>query len=240
MFEDSMFDTTGMIRTRSRGWMLAAFLINSSFLLLAILIPLLHPEALPQLTSIAMLTLPPAPQPAPVVKPVQVVSRPTVSEMDGGQVLAPTHIPHDIVTFKPGEDLPPAEAGSGLEIPGATGTNSSMNSLFATAHPHVSVHPESKGPVRISSSVATGLLLNRTAPAYPQIARAARVEGTVVLQAMISPQGSIENLRVTSGPTLLRQAAIESVSGWRYQPWKLNGEPVEVETTISVIFTLNR
>ena len=75
-------------------------------------------------------------------------------------------------------------------------------------------------------------------PIYPPIAKAARVSGTVVLQATISKTGTIENLRVISGPAMLQQAALDAVKTWRYRPYLLNNEPVEVETTVNVIFSL--
>ena len=78
----------------------------------------------------------------------------------------------------------------------------------------------------------------RPQPIYPPIAKAARVQGTVVLQATISKTGSIENLHVISGPAMLQQAALDAVKTWRYRPYLLNNEPVEVETTVNVIFTL--
>jgi protein TonB len=83
-----------------------------------------------------------------------------------------------------------------------------------------------------------GMLLLKTQPVYPPIAKAARVQGTVVLQATISKTGSIENLHVISGPAMLQQAALDAVRSWRYRPYLLSNEPVEVETTVNVIFTL--
>ena len=77
-------------------------------------------------------------------------------------------------------------------------------------------------------------------PEYPLIAKATHTQGTVVLQATISRQGTIENLRVTSGPLMLQQAAVDAVRTWRYRPYLLNGDPVEVETTVNVIFTLQQ
>jgi protein TonB len=73
---------------------------------------------------------------------------------------------------------------------------------------------------------------------YPPIAKAARVQGTVVLQATISKTGTIEGLHVISGPAMLQQAAMDAVRSWRYRPYLLNGDPVEVETTVNVVFTL--
>jgi protein TonB len=82
------------------------------------------------------------------------------------------------------------------------------------------------------------MLLQKTIPMYPPIAKAARVSGTVVLQATISKSGTIENLRVISGPAMLQQSALEAVKSWRYRPYLLNNEPVEVETTVNVVFSL--
>ena len=92
--------------------------------------------------------------------------------------------------------------------------------------------------IAISSGVMAGNKLSGTNPTYPPIARAARISGTVVLQATISKSGSIENLRVVSGPPMLTQSALEAVRTWRYKPYQLNGEPVEVETTVNVVFNL--
>ena len=92
--------------------------------------------------------------------------------------------------------------------------------------------------INISGGVAQGMLLQKVTPVYPPIAKAARVQGTVVLEAQISKSGSIENLKVISGPAMLQQAAIEAVKQWRYRPYLLNNEPVEVETTVNVIFSL--
>jgi periplasmic protein TonB len=90
----------------------------------------------------------------------------------------------------------------------------------------------------ISSGVMLGNLLDNTMPQYPAIARAARIQGVVVLQATVSTSGLIKNLRVMSGPPMLQQAAMDAVRSWRYKPYLLNGNPVEVETTISVVFNL--
>jgi protein TonB len=91
----------------------------------------------------------------------------------------------------------------------------------------------------ISSGVSQGYLLRQVRPVYPPMAIATRVQGTVVLSALISRAGEIENLRVLSGHPLLITAAIEAVKRWRYRPYLLNGDPVEVETQITVTFSLD-
>jgi protein TonB len=84
-----------------------------------------------------------------------------------------------------------------------------------------------------------GMLIDKVIPTYPAIARVTRTSGAVVLQATISRTGTIENLRVMRGPTMLRQAALDAVKQWRYRPYMLNGQPVEVETAVEVDFTLD-
>jgi protein TonB len=88
--------------------------------------------------------------------------------------------------------------------------------------------------------VAASILINKVVPIYPPIAKTVGVQGTVVLEAVISKQGTIENLRVVSGPAMLQQSALDAVSAWRYRPFLLNGEPVAVETTVNVVFSLGR
>jgi periplasmic protein TonB len=92
--------------------------------------------------------------------------------------------------------------------------------------------------LNVSSGVAEGNLLEKILPQYPAIAKAARIQGTVVLQATISKTGMIQNLKVISGPPMLQQAAVDAVRSWRYKPYLLNGDPVDVETTINVVFNL--
>ena len=92
--------------------------------------------------------------------------------------------------------------------------------------------------VNIPAGVAVGMLLEKTQPVYPPVAKAARVQGTVVLEATISKTGTIEDLRVVSGPPMLQGAAIDAVKTWRYKPYLLMDKPVEVLTTVNVIFVL--
>ncbi|MGB8261809.1 MAG: energy transducer TonB, partial [Terracidiphilus sp.] len=158
------------------------------------------------------------------------------SEMMNNQLTAPTRIPHDIkmVTEK---EAPPTQSFGVAGMEGMGSSNSSMGSLFGDANKQ-KVKAEAPKKVNISAGVAQGMILQKTTPIYPPIAKAARVSGTVVLQATISKSGAIENLRVISGPAMLQQAALDAVKTWRYRPYLLNNEPVEVETTVNVIFTL--
>ena len=93
--------------------------------------------------------------------------------------------------------------------------------------------------VKVSQGVTQGLLVHKVEPQYPPIAKTARVQGTVVLHALIAKDGKIENLQAVSGSPLLTAAAINAVKQWRYKPYILNGQPVEVETTVTVNFHLS-
>jgi len=92
--------------------------------------------------------------------------------------------------------------------------------------------------VEVPAGVMAGMLLQKTDPVYPPVAQAARIQGTVVLQAAISKTGSVEDLHVVTGQALLQEAALSAVRTWRYRPYLVNGEPVKVQTTINVIFSL--
>jgi protein TonB len=83
-----------------------------------------------------------------------------------------------------------------------------------------------------------GLLVQRTQPIYPPIAKSARVEGRVLLKATISATGIIKDVQVVSGPPMLRQSAVDAVRTWRYKPYKLDNQPVDAETTVEVVFSL--
>jgi protein TonB len=94
--------------------------------------------------------------------------------------------------------------------------------------------------VRVSEGLVGGLLVHKIMPSYPPSARQAHISGSVVLQAVISKEGSIEDVRVVQGDPLLTSAAMDAVKQWRYKPYFLNGQPVEVETIITVNFNLAR
>jgi protein TonB len=95
-------------------------------------------------------------------------------------------------------------------------------------------------PIRVGGNVQAANLISQPKPQYPPLAKAARVQGTVKFQATIAKDGSIQNLQLLSGPPLLVQAAQQAVLEWKYKPTLLNGEPVEVITTIDVNFTLSQ
>lgn len=236
MFEDAIFESAGTIHTRSANWMLATFALNGAILAALIALPLIYPEALPHRIGDLLLIAPPPPsQPPQLVRATAVQAFRGAPQMTDQQLVVPRRIPHglgrsDDAGAPTGDRLIVMDAGPGSGIPGGL--------PGAAPAPVVTAAPRVHGPIRISSGVAQGLILNQTVPQYPAIARAMRLEGTVKLEAEISKSGTIENVRVLGGPAVLQQASIDAVRQWRFRPFLLNGEPVAVETTINVVFRL--
>ncbi|MGA6986300.1 MAG: energy transducer TonB [Terriglobales bacterium] len=207
-----------------------------------ILIPLIYTDALPKTQLMTFLVAPPPPPPPPpppAAAPVKVVKM--QSELINGQLRTPTKIPEKVQMIKE-EEAPPDLGAGGVPggvpggIPGgsAGGVIGGIISSTPVAVPKVATPQR----VRVSQGVSQGLLIRRVQPNYPPLAKQARIQGQVVLQAEISKDGTIQNLQLISGHPMLAPAAIEAVKQWRYKPYLLNGEPVAVETTVLVNFSL--
>lgn len=156
------------------------------------------------------------------------------TEIMSDQLTAPRMISPEMKKQMAENTLPPANPGAGAD--GLRG-NATIGSLFSgSSRPIV----KSAKPITISSGVAAGMLIEKTAPVYPPIAKSARVSGTVELNATISKSGTIQDAHVVSGPVMLQQAAIDAVRRWRYKPYRLNDVPVDVDAIVSVVFALNK
>jgi protein TonB len=243
MFEDSLVESGGRIKTKRGATTVISFILEFLFLGILVLLPLIFTEALPTKQLMTLITAPPPPPPPPpppaaapvIVKKIQ-------SELDNGQLRTPTAIPKKVQMIK--EDEPPPSAGpagvvGGVPggVPGGTmgGVLGSVMSSVPTAVPKVATPTR----VRVSQGVSQGLLVHKVTPQYPPLAKQARIQGVVVLQALIGKDGTITGLHVVSGHPMLTNAALEAVKEWKYKPYYLNGEPVEVETTINVNFSLS-
>jgi len=234
MFEDATFESSGKIRTRSLRWMTATFVLNGSILATLIVIPLVRPEALSPQAFVFLLSAPPPPPSPPPADPLPAAHPAQGSQ--SGVTFEPAHVwtrNFSAATPEVGPVGPVLSMEEEGRVPGG------MDAFVGRPAPAV-VHPEAKAPVRLSSTMVAGLLTSKTMPVYPAIAKAAGIEGVVVLAATIAKSGTIENLRIVSGPVLLEQAALDAVKSWRYRPYVLDGMPVEVETSIYVVFKLGR
>jgi protein TonB len=243
MFEDSLIESGGRLKTKRGLTTFLSFGFQIALVGVLVLIPLLFTEALPKTQLMTFLVAPPPPPPPPpppAATPIKVVKQ-IQTDLVNGQLRTPTKIPEKIQMIKEEEAPPPVSTMAGVVggVPGAAGGQMGgviggiINST-PIAVPKVATPQR----VRVSQGVTQGLLLRKIQPNYPPLARQARIQGSVLLQAEISKDGSIQNLRLISGHPMLAPAAIEAVKQWKYKPYILNGEPVEVETQITVNFTL--
>jgi periplasmic protein TonB len=236
MFEDSLMESGNRIKRKNKFWSFVAFLLNAGALLALVIWPLLHPEALPkQMMATLMVAPSPPPAPPPAAPATKVQTKP---ELLSTELQLPSTIPKEARQVNEAAIPQPTMGVRGMEglssgIPGGIGT---IIDSVGAGRPAV-VKPRAP-TLNVSWGVMAGYLLAKTLPQYPAIAKAAHIQGIVVLQATISKSGSIQNLRVISGPPMLQQAAMDAVRSWHYKPYLLNGEPVEVETTINVVFNL--
>ena len=241
MFEEMVVSTSTNKKTNKPWTVVISMICQVLFLAILILIPLIYTEALPKtLMSSILLAPPPPPPPPPPPAPVQVIHKPVQHLMDAGKLVQPKAIPKDIKIIK--EDAePPDMGGMAGGVPGGVAGGSSGGVLggiiggAGNAPPPPKVAPKR---VTVGGNVQAARLVNRVQPLYPPLARQTRISGTVKLHAIIGKNGAVEQLQVVSGHPLLVQSALDAVRQWRYQPTLLNGDPVEVDTEIDVIFSL--
>jgi len=245
MFEQTLIESNHTIQSNRGKSTIVSFILQCIIIGVVILIPLLFTEALPAKELTTLLVAPPPPPPPP---PPPAASAPVkhvaVKQEDTSALRTPTSIPKQakIVNDQPqqAEAPPSAVAGvvggvpggvAGGQVGGVLGGVLSRTPAAVPAKPNVQ-------RVRVSQGVTQGLLTKKVQPQYPPLARQARIQGSVVLRALISKTGQIENLQVVSGHPMLTSSAIQAVKQWEYKPYILNGQPVEVETSITVNFTL--
>ncbi len=226
-------------RARRGGTILSSFGLQALLTSLLLILPLLRQVGIPSFHPLSTPISLGQPLEEPAVRP------------HAGPGIAPRRPaefffrrPSPLPTGRPAaiDDSAPLGLNAGPYVPGVpVGSDphgisnlfdDSKNSILPTAPPPAVAHP-----LRLSH-ISEGNLIRKVQPTYPALARSARIQGTVVLQAIISKQGTIENLTVVTGHPMLAPAAIEAVRQWRYRPYILNSEPVEVETQITVNFSL--
>ena len=221
-----------------------AWVLQSMLIVFAVVLPLLQTVALPRLEILTPVGAPPGAPPPKAPNPVRDAghSRPT-PVIDAEGLHAPVRIPQKIDrTADPQREVGTAEPPCSYcivgGIPGEPSPGPGILRNLTPQPAEATPPPKPASRVVISAGVQQGFLVHQVQPVYPAIARTARVEGTVVLAAVINRDGTIQNLHSLSGHPMLVQAALDAVKQWRYRPYMLSGQPVEVETQISVIFTL--
>jgi periplasmic protein TonB len=244
MFEDSLLESGGRLKTKRGRTTTFAIILEIGLIGIMVLLPLIFTEALPkqQLMTFLVAPPPPPPPPPPAAAPVKIVKQ-IQTDIVNGALRTPTKIPKTVQMIKEDEAPPPVMASSGVVggvpggIPGGQmgGVIGGIISSTPVAVPKVATPQR----VRVSQGVSAGLLVRKVNPNYPPLARQARIQGQVILRAVISKDGSIEGLTLVSGHPMLAPAAIDAVKQWKYKPYLLNGEPVEVDTEVLVNFTLS-
>ncbi|HTM36549.1 MAG TPA: TonB family protein [Terriglobales bacterium] len=218
-----------------RGWTaLVSFTLQAAAVAAALAIPLMYPNSLPDSFAHRRIFV-------PISSPEINRSEPTQQqENSGGSLNAPHN--NAILVTNNGFHFPrPGPEAAINEAPSLVLTGKAPNVLAGAPIGTVPLpaRPAVEAPPRISRAMQ-GYLIRRVEPRYPDIARAIRLEGAVLIKAVISTEGNIEQAQVISGSPLLSKAALDAIRQWRYRPYLLNDKPVEVETEITVNFALTR
>jgi protein TonB len=238
MFDDTL-NSSWNERSRRGLTTLTSFGLQALVVCALLVLPLLRPMGLSLYRQISV----PLSLGQPLGEP------PTTRMHAGANIAAPSNSPAIILRpasrfrsgMQPASDDPGQIADSGPFIPGVptAGNERGVPNLFGNgSRPVMPAAPIPVAAMVHVSQMSEGDLVHKILPTYPPLARTARIQGQVLLQAVISKQGTIENLRVLAGHPMLVSAAIEAVRQWRYRPYVLNNEPVEVETQITVNFSL--
>jgi len=248
LFSDVLLETNDQQRHRRTVSAVLSFVVQCLLLGVLLLIPLMVTDVLPQQQLLTFLMAPPPPPPPPPAASVAAAKVVKVVESDilNGRLRAPSKIPQSVQMIRE-DETPPDLSGGGVPggVPGGIpgGQLGGVIGGILSSTPNSAAVPKLVAPmptkrIRISQGVTEGRLIQKIEPLYPTLARAARIQGQVVLAAIISKSGEIQNLVLVSGHPLLVPAALDAVKRWRYRPYLLNGEPVEIETTITVNFEL--
>lgn len=241
LFYDSLVVSGATSRPQNLWATVGSPVLLSLVLLALVVIPLFHTDALPKTERLTMLYF--QPPPAAGAKAT------TIQAPKPRSTYTPTSIDTPVPVHKTQEAAPPSvdttsEVFGG--VPGGVVGGIPGGVLGEVLRSTGSAPALAKAPapmpkrIRVPAQVAEANLIHDVAPQYPPEAGRARIEGTVVLMAVIGKDGTVRDVRVESGLPLLAQAAIEAVKQWRYKPYLLNGEPVEVDSHVTINFTLSQ
>ncbi len=251
-----MFEQTFIAHTpvAARGWTLVASTAGQIGLIAGLaLVPLLQPDLLPRSALASILTtptLPPAKAPGPPPRELGRAAGPRRNVVRETVFTAPPAIPLRVAMIDTLDEAPVNSAPDGVVgVPPGLGNTPHEHAFTLTPPPartEPTPAPKAVPPpapvtrIQVGGVVQEGMLVHRVIPEYPRLAVQNRLEGQVVFHALIGRDGVIAALRVVSGHPVFVQAATGAVRQWRYRPTLLNGDPCEVETSITVTFALRR
>ncbi len=240
MFADLLSDSDWSTHSH-RGWTtLISFALQALAVGSLLLLPLFYTEGLPRLALLAPLLTPAPPLAAAPAPPRSAAPSSAQSNLMGTMLISPREIPPTVNMLTETTAPPPTVDPSAVGVRHGTGDPNGRGGVLDSILGTNQILPPPLPAVHHlpTSHMMEGNLIHRVQPVYPALARQARIQGQVVLQAIISRDGAIENLQVLHGHPMLVQAALDAVRQWRYRPYVLNGEPVEVETQVTVNFIL--
>jgi periplasmic protein TonB len=244
LFADSLIDLGSPERRRRGVATTFSFFFQCLLLGALVILPLMFTQALPSAQLLTFLVAPPPPPPPPPPAAAPLPKTVQTDIMKNGELRTPSRIPRKIQMIREEQAPPQVSGGVVGGIPGGVPggqLGGVIGGIISSSNNNTAMIPklEPVKRIRISQGVTQGMLISKIEPGYPKLALAARINGVVMLKAVISREGNIQELQVVSGHPILVPAALEAVKQWRYRPYLLNGEPVEVETNIMVTFQIS-
>ncbi len=245
MFENMLIDEK--IKTKRGRATVLSFVLQVLLVSVLVILPLMFTQALPtRMLETALVAPPPPPPPPPPAAAASSTPRHAEPTQVKSELEVPVRIPQKVAMVHeqmPQSDQMASAAPAGGVVGGVPGgveggtiggvmggvLNSVGNSIPKLAAPK---------RVKVSSGVTQGLLMKQVKPEYPPLAKSARIQGSVVLHAVIGKDGKVQGVQVISGHPMLASAAVNAVKQWKYKPYVLNGQPVEIDTNITVNFKL--
>jgi len=246
-----MFETLNQTNRLHTAKRLLSFFISiiahTMLILIIIIMPLLFLNTIQEGELLTFLIQPPEPPnpPAPPPPPQAHSRKQAITKRNTGNI-EPPGIPDGIA---PPEDEPQIavvalDSGSGYINPGLIGIQSEgIGALLKASStspkpPELEIPKVPKAPVPVVSELQQAKLLFKTRPTYPPLAVKARVSGAVILEVVVDEEGNVSDIKILKGHPLLNEAALSAVQQWKYSPTILNGEPVSVIATVTIVFTL--
>jgi protein TonB len=234
MFSDTLIESAAVATPRRRWTAMVSLLVQAAVVSALAVFPLLYPGSISEFMVTPL---------APLTSPIVVHAAEPASQPPSGASTS-SSAPTEVTVLRRPEQLTYGRQtadDTGPVIPGIPSSNSLVGPVFADARPYEPPRPSAKpDPVKrqIISHLDPGALVHRVEPVYPRLAIPARIQGRVILRAVIDREGNVTALTLVNGHPMLSQAAIDAVRQWRYRPYVLNGQTVEVETQITVNFSL--
>lgn len=238
MFAESMLETSWAYRSRRSWTTLTSLVLQALAIGLLLMIPLLRTVGLPSVHTVSTPVSMGRPDPGPSARPQTQPARGVQIIPFAGRIMEPGRVPNGIPK---GDHNGLQPSGGGDRIGDGMfpiGTPNGLPLTISGSRPVMPAAPVPTRPAFRKSSILEGSLIRRVQPVYPPLARMARIQGSVVLAATIGKAGTMEHVQAISGHPMLIPAALDAVRQWRYKPYILNGDAIEVETQITVNFIL--